>query len=104
LRPAIAEAAAFQHDARQEPRGREFPDHYDALLREAAHRLVDTMAQYTVLTRHDLEILPGADEWRSVSFEQALQWAVEHGVLGRLTADLYEIPAKSAAAGSARPS
>lgn len=81
--------------AQQEPHSTEFADHDDALLREAAQRLVDTMAPYRVLTRDQLEILSGAGKWRSVSFEHALQWAVKHGVLGRLSDDLYEIPRRA---------
>jgi hypothetical protein len=29
--------------------------------------------------------------WRTVSFEHALQWAVDHDVLRALGSDLYEI-------------
>jgi hypothetical protein len=71
--------------------------HDDALLCEAAHRLVDTVAPYGVLTRRDLETLSGAEDWRSVAFEHALQRAIEDGALVRLSGDLYEIPASEGA-------
>ncbi len=73
-------------------------DYYDALLSEAAHRLADTVAPYRVLTRESLAELSGEDLWRSVSFEQALRWAVDHGVLRRLTPELYEVAAQSTSA------
>lgn len=66
-------------------------DYYDALLDEAAHRLLDTVAPFRVLTREALAVLSGEDQWRSVSFEQALRWAVDHGILRRLGSDLYEV-------------
>ena len=66
-------------------------DHYDALLREAAHRLADTLAPYRVLTREKLGELSGASSWNTIGFEPALRWAVDHAVLRRLDEDLYEI-------------
>jgi hypothetical protein len=75
--------------------------HGDALLHEAVQRLVDTAAPYGVLTRQNLEILSGADRWHSVRFEHALRWAVEHGMLRRLSADLYEVPTTNPGAPSA---
>ena len=63
----------------------------DSLLRAAAQRLADTLAPYRVLTRDELARLSGVADWRDVSFEEALQWAVDHGVVRRLDADLYEI-------------
>jgi hypothetical protein len=67
-------------------------DRQDEVLREAAHRLADTIAPYRVLTKDKLAELSGEDAWRTVSFERALDWAVDHGVLRRLAPDLYEIP------------
>jgi hypothetical protein len=67
-------------------------DRKDALLREAAHTLRDIVAPYRVLTRERLASLSSETHWRSVSFEQALDWAVDHGDLRRLGDDLYEIP------------
>ena len=78
-------------------------DHDDALLREAAHRLADTVAPYRVLTRESLAALSGVDDWRTVGFDQALGWAVDHGVLRRLDADLYEISARSSTSSSPDP-
>jgi len=66
-------------------------DHYDALLREAAHRLADTLAPYRVLTREKLAELSGASGWNTIGFERALRWAVEQDFLRRLDEDLYEI-------------
>jgi hypothetical protein len=62
-----------------------------ALLREAAHRLADTIAPYRVLTRTRLAELSGISEWNTGEFNRALRWAVEHDVLRRLDDDLYEI-------------
>ena len=67
------------------------PDRDDAVLREAAHRLADTITPYRVLTRDKLAELSGEGHWQTVSFEQALQWAVDHDVLRELSPDLYEI-------------
>ncbi len=67
------------------PQGQE-----DARLRDAAQRLADTIAPYRVLTRDQLAGLSGAADWSDVTFEEALQWAVDHGVLRRLDADFYE--------------
>ena len=64
--------------------------HDDALLREAAHRLADAVAPYRVLTRDQLAELSGETYWRAVSFREALEWAVDHGVLRRLDTDFYE--------------
>lgn len=75
--------------------------HEEAVLREAAHRLVDTAAPYGVLTRQNLETLSGAARWHSVTFEHALRWAVDNGMLRRLNADLYEVPPTNARAPSA---
>jgi hypothetical protein len=66
-------------------------DREDAVLREAAHRLADTLAPYRILTRDSLADLSGVGLWRSVSFEHALQWAVDHDVLRALGGDLYEL-------------
>ncbi|HJS95277.1 MAG TPA: hypothetical protein VJ741_13520 [Solirubrobacteraceae bacterium] len=66
-------------------------DHYDALVREAAHRLADTLAPYRVLTREKLGELSGASRWNTIGFEPALRWAVDHAFLRRLDEDLYEI-------------
>ena len=64
---------------------------YDGLLREAAHRLADTVAPYRVLTRGDLAELSGASRWHTIRFDDALRWAVEHDFLRMLEPDLYEI-------------
>jgi hypothetical protein len=66
-------------------------DQYDAVLREAAHRLADTLAPYRVLTRENLAELSGASRWSTVGFDPALRWAVDHGFLRRLDEELYEI-------------
>ena len=69
------------------------PPHHgrpNALLREAVHRLAATIAPYRVLTRQQLAELSGEANWRAVPFQEALDWAVEHGVLRRLDADFYE--------------
>ena len=66
-------------------------DHSDALIREAAHRLADTLAPYRVLTRDDLAGLSRASRWNTIGFDQALRWGVDHDVLRRLDDDLYEI-------------
>jgi hypothetical protein len=63
----------------------------DALLREAAHRLADTIAPYRVLTRARLAELSRISQWYTGEFDRALRWAVEHDVLRRLDDDLYEI-------------
>ena len=64
---------------------------YDVLEREAAHRLVDTLAPYRVLTRERLAELSGASSWDTIDFQSALRWAVDHRFLLRLDEDLYEI-------------
>lgn len=61
-----------------------------ALVREAAHRLADTLAPYRVLTRHQLAKLSGEAHWRAAPFQEAREWAVDHGVLRRLDADSYK--------------
>jgi hypothetical protein len=66
-------------------------DHSDALLREAAHRLADTIAPYRVLTRGNLAELSGMSQWNTVKFDRALRWAVDHDLVRRLDDDLYEI-------------
>jgi hypothetical protein len=66
----------------------------EALLREAARDLVDTLEPYRVLTRQRLAELSEARHWVTVGFEQALQWAVEHGLVRTLGPDLYELPRK----------
>ena len=66
-------------------------DRYGALLREAAHRLADTLAPYRVLTRGRLAELSDASRWTTIDFGTALRWAVEHRLLLRLDDDLYEI-------------
>jgi hypothetical protein len=66
-------------------------DHDDAVLREAAHRLADTITPYRVLTRDKLAELSGEGYWHTVSFDHALRWAVDHDVLRALSPDLYEI-------------
>lgn len=66
-------------------------DHYGVLLREAAHRLADTVAPYRVLTRERLAELSEASLWSTIDFEAALRWAVDHGFLRRLDDGLYEI-------------
>ena len=63
----------------------------DALLREAAHRLVDTIAPYRVLTRKSLADLSGTSVWKAVDLDQAVRWAVDHDYLRQLSDDLYEI-------------
>ena len=70
-------------------------DHYDAVLREAAHRLADTLAPYRVLTRDDLAALSEASDWKSVGFDEALRWAVAHDFVRALDANLYEIGPKT---------
>jgi hypothetical protein len=64
----------------------------EALLREAAHRLADTLAPYRVLPRDELAKLSGEGSWRAVTFQEALDWGVDHGILRRLDADFYETP------------
>lgn len=66
-------------------------DRYDALLLEAAHRLVDTLTPYRVLTREILAELSGASRWNTIDFEQALRWAVDHDYLRRLGGESYEV-------------
>jgi hypothetical protein len=66
-------------------------DQYDAVLREAAHRLASALEPYGVLTREKLEEFSGASRWSTIDFDQALHWAVEHEVVRRLDEDLYEI-------------
>jgi hypothetical protein len=63
---------------------------YDAFLREAAHRLADTLAPYRVLTREKLAEFSGASRWNTIGFDAALRWAVEHDFVRRLDEDLYE--------------
>jgi hypothetical protein len=66
-------------------------DQYEALRREAAHRLADTLAPYGVLTRDKLVELSGASRWTRIEFDPALRWAVEHDFVRRLDEELYEI-------------
>lgn len=66
-------------------------DHSDALLREAAHRLADTIAPYRVLQRGTLADLSGISHWTTVGFDQAPSWAVDHDFLRRLDDNMYEI-------------
>jgi hypothetical protein len=66
-------------------------DRSDALLREAAHHLADTLSPYGVLTRDRLAELAGASRWTAVGFDGALRWAVDHDVIRRLDGELYEI-------------
>jgi hypothetical protein len=66
-------------------------DRSDALLREAAHHLAETLAPYGVLTRDRLAELSGASRWTAVGFDGALRWAVDHAVVRRLDEELYEI-------------
>jgi hypothetical protein len=66
-------------------------DRYDALLRDAAHRLADAVAPYGVLTRAKLGELSGASRWETIDFEVALPWAVEHDYLRRVGEDSYEV-------------
>lgn len=66
-------------------------DYYDALLREAAHRLADVLTPYRVLTRAKLAELSGASHWKTIGFDEALRWAVDRDFLRRLGGDLYEI-------------
>lgn len=65
---------------------------YEALLREAARDLVDTLEPYRVLPRHRLADLSGERHWGTVGFAEALKWAEEHGLLRSLGRDLYELP------------
>ena len=71
---------------------------YEALLREAAQSLADTIAPYRVLTRADLAGLAGVDRWRSVDFDKALECALALGLLRRLPDDFYETPDSSRSA------
>jgi hypothetical protein len=48
-------------------------DHDDTVLREAAHRLADTITPYRVLTRDKLAELSGEASWQTVSFDLALR-------------------------------
>jgi hypothetical protein len=66
-------------------------DRSDALLREAAHRLADTLAPYGVLTRDRLAEFSGASRWTAVGFDGALRWAMDHDVIRGLDEELYEI-------------
>jgi hypothetical protein len=65
--------------------------HDETLLREAAHRLADTVAPYRVLTGARLAQLAGAPRWTTIDFQAALRWAVDHRFLLRLDDELYEI-------------
>ena len=63
----------------------------DTRLREAAHRLVETLQPYRVLTRANLDELSGASGWEAIDFELALRWSVDHNYLRSLGGDLYEL-------------
>jgi hypothetical protein len=65
--------------------------YYDALRREAAHRLADALTPYRVLTRAKLAEVSGASHWNTIGFDEALRWAVDRDFLRRLDGDLYEI-------------
>ena len=78
-------------------------DYYDALLGEAARRLVHTIEPFRVLTRDELRTRSGAGRWRTITFGQALEWAVANGMLHRLSSELYEIPAASSAGATTVP-
>ena len=65
---------------------------YEALLREAARDLVDTLEPYRVLPRQRLVDLSGARQWGTVGFDEALKWSEERGLLRSLGPDLYELP------------
>ena len=78
-------------------------DRSDALLREAAHRLADTLAPYGVLTRDRRAEFSGASRWTAIGFDEALRWAVDHDVVRRLDRELYEI-GPAADLGKDRPS
>jgi hypothetical protein len=65
---------------------------YEALLREAARDLVDTLEPYRVLTRQRLAELASERHWDTVGFDEALKWATDHGLLRALEPDLYELP------------
>ena len=66
-------------------------DHYDAILREAAHRLADALTPYRVLRRAELGEISGASRWKTIDFEVALRWAVEHDYLRHRGEDWYEV-------------
>lgn len=66
-------------------------DHYEALLREAARRLVDALTPYGALARAKLAELSGAPRWSTIDFGAALRWAVDHNYLRRLGGDWYEV-------------
>jgi hypothetical protein len=72
-------------------------DYHAALLRDAANGLVDASAPYRVLPREKLAALAGANRWRTITLDDALQWAIAHGILHQLDTDLYEIPPTSPA-------
>jgi hypothetical protein len=65
---------------------------YEALLREAARDLVDTLEPYRVLTRQALADLSREGHWSTVAFDEALKWAMERGLIRSLGPDLYEVP------------
>jgi hypothetical protein len=67
------------------------PDHYELLLEAAAHRLVDTLSLYRILTRRQLADLSGEGHWRTISFPRALTWAIDHDLVRHLGGDVYEI-------------
>lgn len=71
------------------PRSRQ-AEHYDALVREAARDLAQTIALYGVLTRADLVSISSAGNWMSVGFDTALDCAIALGLVRRLDEDLYE--------------
>jgi hypothetical protein len=77
-------------DPERRPMTTETP--YKTLLREAARDLVDTLGPYRVLTRQSLVDLSEERYWGAVRFEEALKWAVDHGLLRQLGPDLYEVP------------
>lgn len=63
---------------------------YDALVREAARRLAETVASYGVLTRVDLVAISGVERWPSIDFDKALECAEALGLVRRLPGDLFE--------------
>lgn len=63
---------------------------HDALVREAARDLAQTLALYGVLTRADLVRISSADHWMSVDPDAALECAIALGLIRRLDEDLYE--------------
>jgi hypothetical protein len=67
-------------------------DHDRAVLRAEIRRLVIALSPYGVLRRDALERAARARTWHEVSFEVALQAAVESGKLEKLPLGFYAIP------------